>query len=104
MRSSSGDLAETKILAKRLMDQKGVPEKDAGVAPFALGAVAVFEAEKAKGKNRETQYLLASRYLQEANELRIPRSTSRGRAVSSTERAFTKSGNSPNAEPCCRKR
>ena len=62
-----GDYAETKILAKQLMYQKGVPAADAGVAPFVLGAVAVFEAEKMKGKDRLTQYLLASRYLEEAN-------------------------------------
>ena len=84
----SGDYAQTKILAKRLMNQQGLPENEAGVAPFALGAVAVFEAEKMKGKNREMQYLPATRYLEEANAARIPRSASRGRAVSVREESL----------------
>jgi TolA-binding protein len=69
-----GDYAQTKILATRLLrqNQKGLPVTEAGVAPFALGAVAVFEAEKLKGKNRQMQYLLASRYLEEANAAGFP--------------------------------
>jgi TolA-binding protein len=62
-----GANAQVKILAKRLMTQKNLPKSEAGVATFALGAIAVFEAEKLKGKNRQTQYLLASRYLAEAD-------------------------------------
>ncbi|MCC6125588.1 MAG: tetratricopeptide repeat protein [Pirellulales bacterium] len=67
-----GDYAETKILAKRLMKQQSSADKDAGVAPYALGAVAVFEAEKMKGKNRQAQYLLASRYMAEAHAAGFP--------------------------------
>jgi TolA-binding protein len=67
-----GDTAQTKLLAKRLLSQKDLAESDAGVAPFALGAVAVFEAEKMKGKDRQTQYLVASRYFDEANAAGFP--------------------------------
>jgi TolA-binding protein len=67
-----GDYAETKILAKRLMSQKVLLKTEVGVAPFALGAVAVFEAEAMNDKNRQKQYLLASRYLEEADACGFP--------------------------------
>jgi TolA-binding protein len=67
-----GDTAQTKLLAKRLLTKADLPEADLGVAPFALGAVAVFDAEKLKGKDRLLRYLVASRYFDEAAAAGFP--------------------------------
>jgi tetratricopeptide (TPR) repeat protein len=68
----AGNYEEVKTLAKRMARQTTPKSKDAGVAPFALGAVAVFEAEQTKGKNRQPQFLVASRYFEQANAIGFP--------------------------------
>jgi tetratricopeptide (TPR) repeat protein len=68
----AGNYEEVKTLSKRLARQTTPESKDAGVSPFALGAVAVFEAENMKGKNRQPQFLVAVRYLEQANAVGFP--------------------------------
>ncbi len=64
--------AETQVLAKRLQKQGTFAVEELGGAAFALGATAAYEAEDAQGKDRNKLFLLAARYLEEANNRGFP--------------------------------
>ena len=51
---------------------KALPAEDLGGPAFALGAAAAYEAENSAGKDRAKLFLLASRYLEEANNRGFP--------------------------------
>lgn len=64
--------AETQILAKRLQKQGALSAEELGGPAFALGAVAAYEADASPGKDRSKLFLLAARYLEEANKRGFP--------------------------------
>ena len=64
--------AEAQTLAKRSQEQGTLSAEEMGGPAFALGAVAAYEAENAPGKDRAKLFLLASRYLEEANNRGFP--------------------------------
>jgi tetratricopeptide (TPR) repeat protein len=64
--------AEVQTLAKRAQQQNALKAEDMGGPAFALGAVAAREAEASPGKDRAKLFLLASRYLEEANNRGFP--------------------------------
>ncbi len=64
--------AEVQTLAKRSQEQGALAAEELGGPAFALGAVAAYEAENSPGKDRTRLFLLASRYLEEANNRGFP--------------------------------
>ncbi|MGW8257860.1 MAG: hypothetical protein ACWGMZ_10280, partial [Thermoguttaceae bacterium] len=62
-----GDLHETRTLAKRLRKEGTLRIEEFGGPIFALGAATAYEAEKTDGKNRGRLFLLAAKYLEDAN-------------------------------------
>jgi tetratricopeptide (TPR) repeat protein len=66
------DFAEVQTLAKRAQGQDALTGEELGGPAFALGAVAAHEAEASPSKDRAKLFLLASRYLEEANNRGFP--------------------------------
>jgi tetratricopeptide (TPR) repeat protein len=64
--------AEVQTLAKRAQKQNALSPEELGGPAFALGAAAAHEAEASPGKDRAKLFLLASRYLEEANNRGFP--------------------------------
>jgi tetratricopeptide (TPR) repeat protein len=64
--------AKVQVLAKRAQEQDTLKAEEQGGPAFALGAVAAHEAESSTGKDRAKLFLLASRYLEEANKRGFP--------------------------------
>ena len=64
--------AEAQTFAKRLQAQGTLSGDELGGSEFALGAVAAYEAETSSGKDRTKLFLLAARYLEEANNRGFP--------------------------------
>ncbi|HEY4761465.1 MAG TPA: hypothetical protein VIH42_12865, partial [Thermoguttaceae bacterium] len=67
-----GAFAETQTLAKSLQKQGTLSVEELGWPAFALGATAAYEAENSQGKERIRLFLLAARYLEEANNRGFP--------------------------------
>jgi TolA-binding protein len=66
------EFAEVQSLAKRAEEQRAMQPEELGGPAFALGAKAAYEAEHSTGKDRDKLFLLASRYLEEANNRGFP--------------------------------
>ncbi len=64
--------AEVQTLAKAMQSQEPLSAEELGGPAFALGAVATYEAENSPGKDRDKLFLLAARYLEEANKRGFP--------------------------------
>jgi tetratricopeptide (TPR) repeat protein len=64
--------AEVQALAKQLQEQGTLSAEELGGPAFALGAVAVYEAENSSGKKRTKLFQLAASYLDEANNRGFP--------------------------------
>jgi tetratricopeptide (TPR) repeat protein len=68
----SRELSEVQTLAKQMQEQGTLSAEDLGGPAFALGAGAAYEAENSSGNGRVKLFLLAARYLEEANNRGFP--------------------------------
>ncbi len=66
------EFAKVQTLAKRAEEQGAMAAEELGGPAFALGAAAAYEAENSPGKDRAGLFMLASRYLEEANNRGFP--------------------------------
>ena len=66
------EFAEVQALVKRAEQQRAMGPEELGGPAFALGAAAAYEAARSTGKDRAKLCLLASRYLEEANNRGFP--------------------------------
>ncbi|MBN2477089.1 MAG: tetratricopeptide repeat protein [Pirellulales bacterium] len=67
-----GAYEQTRELARKLQTQGDLPIEELGGPVFALGAAAAYEADTMWSKDRTDYYKLASRYLEEAQDLGFP--------------------------------
>jgi TolA-binding protein len=66
------NLAEVRSLAKTMQAESPTSAEQPGGPAFALGAAAAYEAENSQGKDQQRLFLLAARYLEEANKRGFP--------------------------------
>ncbi len=67
-----GAYPKAKKLARKLKSQESLPPDETGKPLYALGVAVAHEAEDLAGSERTKRYLLASRYLEEANQYGFP--------------------------------
>jgi tetratricopeptide (TPR) repeat protein len=67
-----GQYAEAQALARRLQEQGSLAAEEYGGPAFVLGAAAALQADQAWQQKKTSQYLVASRYLEEADRRGFP--------------------------------
>ena len=67
-----GEYAAAQELARRVQDEGQLPAEEYGGPAFVLGAAAAYQAEHAWQREKSKQYLVASRYLEEADRRGFP--------------------------------